>query len=350
MTSMKTALLFLVLVIVSAVMVAACISPSPSADPGIPVPAMRTVKVAYLPIISHGPLFIAKEEGYFARQGINVEFEKFQSAATALPSLVNGDIAVSGGQLSPGLVNAIIKGAHVRIVADKGRAASGSCDTNGLVVRRDLFESGAVTKASDLKGRKIMANSEQSYGISRILEMGNLTSDDVEIVNMEFAAGVVALANGAIDAGYLTEPYITQANKSRSAVMLIPAKEYCPDWPAPLYYGPAILDRDPELGRQFMIAYLQGARQYNEGKTARNLDILQNYTHLDRDLLQQSCWMAVAEDGDVPRKPVRDYMDWMYANEKIIQNLDDDQLYDMSYVAYANDVLANTTPGGQGVS
>lgn len=348
MMSMKAALLFLVLLVVSAAIVAACISPSLPAEPVPSTPAMTTVKVAYMPIISNGPLFIAKEEGYFARQGINVEFEKFQSAAAALPALVNSDIAVSGGQVSPGLVNAIIQGAHVRIVADKGRASSDGCDSNGLVVRRELFESGAVTKASDLKGRKIMATSDQSYGISRILDMGNLTPDDVEIVNMDFAAGVIALSNGAIDAGHLTEPYLTQVNNSRSAVMLIPVKEYSPDWPAPLYYGPALLDRDPELGRRFMIAYLQGVRQYNQGKTDRNLDILQNYTKLERDLLQQSCWMPVAKDGDLPRKPVREYMDWMYANKKITQNLDDDQLFDMSFVTYANGILANAPRGGSG--
>ena len=97
-----------------------------------------------------------------------------------------------------------------------------------------------VTKVSDLKGRKIMFTSDQSYLISLLLEKGNLTADDVEIVNMDFASGVVALKNGAVDAGDLTEPFITQVNNSRSAVMLIPTNEYCPDWPLPLYYGPAI--------------------------------------------------------------------------------------------------------------
>ena len=300
---MKKELFFLVFLLISTIAVTACVSQSSPGSSAPSTPAMTTVKVAYISTTSFGPLFIAKEEGYFAQQGINVEFEKFQSASSSLPALINGDIAVSGGQVSPGLVNAIAKGTHVRIVADKGRASSGSCNSNGLVVRRELFESGAVTKASDLKGRKIMASSDQSYGIARILEMGNLTPNDVEIVNMDFAAGVIALTNGAIDAAYLTEPYITQANNSRSAVMLIPAQAYTPDWPAPLYFGPAFLDRDPELGRRFMVAYLQGVRQYNQGKTERNLEILQNYTLLDRDLLQQTCWMAIANDGDLPKKP-----------------------------------------------
>jgi NitT/TauT family transport system substrate-binding protein len=327
-TSMKTAWVFhFFLLIVFAVAVTAC---------------MSQVKVAYLPLISNGPLFIAYEEGYFSRQGMQVEFEKFQSAPSALPALINGDIAVSGGQLSPGFVNAVTKGSRVRIVADKGRASLGSCNATALVVRKDLFDQGTVTRASDLKGRKIMASSDQSYGIFRVLAMGNLTADDVEIVDMDFASGVAALRNDAVDAGVLTEPYLTQALISRSAVVLIPAQEYSPDWPTLLYYGPVFLDKDPDLGRRFMVAYLQGVRQYNLGKTERNLAILGNYTHIDQDLLQQSCWVPISPDGDLPRKPVRDYLDWMYANKKITQNVDDDQLYDMSFVTYANGILSNT--------
>jgi len=350
--SMKNTLFLLFLLMVSAVALSACMSQAPPAvSPTMvpspsPTPALTTVKVAYLPIISNGPLFIAQEEGYFARQGINVEFVKFQSAPASVPALINGDIAVSGGQFSPAMVNAIMKGANVRIVADKGRASSGTCNTNGIVVRRALFESGEVTKVSDLKGRKVMFTNDQSYLVSLLLERGNLTPDDVEIVNMDFASGVVALTNGAVDAGDLTEPFITQVNNSGVAVMLIPTNEYCSDWPLPLYYGPAFLEKDPELGRRFMVAYLQGVRQYNQGKTERNLVIMGNYTKLDRVLLEQSCWMTVANNGDLPRKSVREYVDWMYANKKIAQNPTDNQLFDMSYITYANGVSLNITSSG----
>ncbi len=130
------------LLLLLALAVTACVSPAPSASAATPTPALTTVKVAYLPVVSNGPLFLAKEEGYFEHQGINVEFEKFQSAAAALPALLNGDIAVSGGGVSPSLVNAISKGVHVRIVADKGRNSPDACNASGLVVRRELFETG----------------------------------------------------------------------------------------------------------------------------------------------------------------------------------------------------------------
>ena len=306
---------------------------------------MTTVKVAYMPLVSNGPLFIAKEEGYFARQGINVEFEKFQSSSEALPVLINGGIAVSGGQLAPGLVNSIAKGARVRITADKGRIVPGYCNSTAFLVRRDLIESGAVKTIADLKGRKVAATSDQSYGVYRALARGNLTTSDVEIVDMANAASIIGFENGAIDAALLMEPSITHAVSRGKAVVFLGGQEFIPNFANPLYYGPTFLDKDPELGRRFMVAYLQGVRQYNQGKTDRNVEILSNYTHLDRALLVQSCWAQISPTGDLPRQPVREYMDWMYANKKIGQNLDDDQMFDMSYVNYANGILANTTPG-----
>jgi NitT/TauT family transport system substrate-binding protein len=338
---MKLVHFFVIVVIISCVVISACLS-----QPQDKEPEMTTVKVAYIPTTSNGPLFIAKEEGYFAQQGINVEFEKFQGVAAALPVLISGDIAVSGGPLTPGLINAIAKGANVRIVADKGRVAPGSCNSCALVVRRDLFENGMVRNVSDLRGRKFMASSDQDYGVFRALSLGNLTTAEVEIVTMDYPSGVIAFKNNAIDAAILTEPYVTQALNSGSAVVLIPGQDIYPNFPYPLYYGPAILDKNPDLGRRFMVAYLKGVKKYNEGKTERNLEILQNYTHLDRDILKQSCLYPIAKDGNLPWQPVNEYMDWMFENKKITQKLEEDQLFDMSYVTYANTVVRNTTSGG----
>jgi NitT/TauT family transport system substrate-binding protein len=335
----KAGAFFIFVIIISGALTAACISQAPQ------TPVLTTVKVAYLPLISSGPLFIAQEEGYFARQGIDVEFEKFQNTAAALPLLIDGEIVASGGSLTPGLVNSIVRGAHVRIVADKGRMAPGFCNSTALMVRKDLFDEGIITSASDLKGRKIMGSSDQTYGVFRSLALGNLTTADVEIIDLDYPSALVAFKNGAIDAGLIVEPYITQAVNSGAAVVLIPAKEYYPDYPTPLYFGPAFLDKNPDLGRRFMVAYLQGVHQYNEGKTERNLEILQIHTHLDRDLLKQSCWVAINEDGSVIRQPVKEYIDWMYENNKITQKLDEDQLFDMSFVTYANAIVKNTSPG-----
>ena len=106
---------------------------------------------------------------------------------------------------------------------------------------------------------------------------------------------------------------------------------------------PRFLDKDPELGRRFMVAYLMGVKQYNEGKTDRNLAILSNYTRLDRELLNKTCWVPITHDGTVISTPVMEYVDWLYANKKINQKLEEDQLFDMSYATYASAVVKNMT-------
>jgi NitT/TauT family transport system substrate-binding protein len=352
MISTKAFFFLLILLIVSAVAGTACVSqnplPSPASatPPAYPAPSLTTVRLAYTPTTAFGPVYIAQEEGFFAQQGITVQFEKVTGSSAAFPLLVNGDIDILSGPVTTGMVNVIAKGTRVRIVADKGSVVPGACPSNAFMVRRALFDNGTVRNISDLKGMKVMGltgSTDQSYTFVRALAKGNLTQDDVELVKMDYPSAVVAFENGAIDAAVLTEPYITQTVSSGSAVVLLPGDEYIPGYALPLVYGPSILERNPEAGRKFMVAYLQGVKQYNQGKTERNLAIIGKYTGLDRDILNQTCWYPVSEDGSLSRQGIRDSLDWMYANKGIAQNLEDDQLYDMSYVDYANGIMANTT-------
>ena len=194
-----------------------------------------------MPIISFGPLYFAKEEGYFEQQGIHLVLEKFSSTSTALPLLLNGDIAVTGGQLSPGMVNAIAKGAHIRMVADKGTIFQGSCNSSAFLVRKDLVERGIIKTVADLKGKKIAIGIDQSYGLFRIREKGNLTIDDFELHDMPREAIPMAFETGSIDGAYLMEPYITQAVMNGKAVVFVPGDAFIPNYSTPLVYGPAFM-------------------------------------------------------------------------------------------------------------
>ncbi len=65
------------------------------------------------------------------------------------------------------------------------------------------------------------------------LLMGNLTIEEVTVVNMDYPSGVIALNNRAVDAGILTQPYITQAINSGSAVILLPGEKFIPELALP---------------------------------------------------------------------------------------------------------------------
>lgn len=335
-----------IMILLFTLITCACIAPEPQPPSVTPAQELTTVKAAYMPIISFGPLYIAQEEGYFEQQGINLVLEKFPSTSTALPLLITGDIAVTGGQLSPGMVNAIAKGSHIRLVADKGTIFPGSCNSSAFLVRKDLIESGTIKTVSDLRGKKIAIGTDLSYGLFRVREKGNLTIDDFESHNMPREAISTAFETGAIDGAYLMEPYITQTLMNGKAVVFLPGDAFIPNFSTPLFYGPAFIDDNPELGRKFMVAYLQGVRQYNQGKTERNLDIMAKYTQLDRDLLKQTCWVEIAGNGDMPKDALRDFMDWMLTEGTISGAVSDSQLYDMNFTIYANSMLKNATSTG----
>src|ERR1700719_5128276 len=54
---------------------------------------------------SDAPLFIADAMGYYAEQGLKVNFVRFDSAAKMIPSLGSGDVDVGSGAPPGGFYN-----------------------------------------------------------------------------------------------------------------------------------------------------------------------------------------------------------------------------------------------------
>ena len=135
------------------------------------------LKVLLLPFLSFAPLFIANEEGYFAEQELTIEFITMRSSATAIPSLAQGDLDVSVGMVNIGLLNAIARGARIRIVADKGYLAPTGCTSNALLARRALVEGGEdkldAGALQSLRQREDMRFDPASYAAAENLQDPN---------------------------------------------------------------------------------------------------------------------------------------------------------------------------------
>ena len=72
------------------------------------------------PFLSYAPFFVAQAEGFFADEGLEVEFVSISRAAVALPALVHGDIDVFAARVMPSFLNLIARGGQIRFVASKG--------------------------------------------------------------------------------------------------------------------------------------------------------------------------------------------------------------------------------------
>jgi NitT/TauT family transport system substrate-binding protein len=79
-----------------------------------------------------------------------------------------------------------------------------------------------------------------------------------------FADVMAAFSAKAIDAGFQIEPLVTQAEATNIARVLVPAGAVAPGTElSVVYYSPAFAKRT-EAATKFMIAYLQGIRDYHD--------------------------------------------------------------------------------------
>ena len=139
----------------------------------------------------HGPLFVAKAQGYFDDAGLDVELiaPADPNAPPRLVAAKQADIAVS---YQPQL--------HIQVAENLPLVRVGTLvatPLNCIVVLKDSD----IQRISDLKGRKVgysIAGFEDVL-LAAVLESNGLTTDDVELVNVNFSLSP-AVMSGQVDA------------------------------------------------------------------------------------------------------------------------------------------------------
>ncbi|MFQ5924492.1 MAG: ABC transporter substrate-binding protein [Dehalococcoidia bacterium] len=316
----------------------------PIASPGCTASdaELTHLRVVALPYTSFATFYIPQEEGYFAEQGLEVEFVKFSASPQAIPLLAQGDLDVSAGGGSASMMNAIGQNINLRIVAGRESAPS-DCESVALMVRRDLYDSGELDTVAEIRGRTVaipFTASLADFTLAKILEADGLTPDDVEITKLRPQDTVAAFENRAIAAAIMGTPHIQRIEALGYAVTLDSLNNLMPGFQYGfVIFGPNLLDDNPELGEKFMVAYLQGVRQYAQGKTESNLGILEKYIGLDEETLRQACWSRVYPDARINVEDILTFQDWAYDNGFVDEKVTAEQLIDTRFIEYANQVL-----------
>jgi NitT/TauT family transport system substrate-binding protein len=298
-----------------------------------------TIKVIFLPYLSNAPFFIAQEEGFFEEQGLIIELVEMGRSSEAIPALEKGDVDVVGGALSAGLLNAISRGANIKITADKGQIApSGGCPTAALIASNSFMESHPTMSLADLKGASIGINPAgfSAYWTELYLTQANLSLDDVDIFKGESPAKFEAIREGTLDIMGANEPWLTRVLQAGYGSIFLKAMDIIPEASyASVWYGSTLLDENSDLGNRFMAAYLQGVRQYNEGKIDRNLEILVKYTDLEKELIRDSCWVSINNDGKINASDIIDFQEWAIEKDLLDEIVPEDMFWDPSFIDFA---------------
>ena len=232
-----------------------------------PVRAADKVSTGVLLAAGDMGLFIAEARGYFKAENLDATLTHIDSAVRMMPSLGAGDLDVGSGATSAALYNAAARKIDVRVVASRARTAPGYV-YQGLVVRKDLVDSGRYKTYADLRGLKFAFASPGSTPHSSLNEAakkGGVPYGEIPIVYMNFGVQVAALQSKAIDATIMVEPYLSQVVASGAAVNVAPTEDFYPAAEVSLLlYGDRFIKERPDVAKRFMKAFLRGARDYKD--------------------------------------------------------------------------------------
>ncbi|MCI9046392.1 MAG: ABC transporter substrate-binding protein [Hungatella sp.] len=150
-----------------------------------------TVRVAYMPNMGSASLAVtAREAGFFDEMGLTVELVEFQGGPAEIAAMASGDIDISQ----------IGHGAHA--LCAEGEAVIFQIDCTSLADAVMGNKDKGVNTIADLKGKKVAATSGTSAEIilNLALKQEGMTTDDLEVVEMDANGIVTAMISGNVDA------------------------------------------------------------------------------------------------------------------------------------------------------
>lgn len=197
------------IVALAAIMAAGCASGTAEMTASSIGPEKTNLVIAAVPTASSAGVYVAQRDGLFRQAGLNVKIVSISAGANVTPELRSGSIDVVNGAYA-GFIEAQVHGAaQFHILAD-GYAGAPEVDEVAVLPGAGL------NRVKQLEGKTIAVNALGSVAqllVSSALSDQGVPPAKVHFVAMGFPAMPAALQAHRIDAAYLPEPYLSQAEE-----------------------------------------------------------------------------------------------------------------------------------------
>ncbi|MFC7405753.1 ABC transporter substrate-binding protein [Georgenia alba] len=180
-------------------------SPADGGEGGQEIIAI-TAGVAASP--TSAPLFIGVEQGFFEEEGIDLTLDDSATGAGAIPQLINGQLQVALGALSPA-ITAVAEGIPVVMVSG---SVNDREDPAGTQYQTLVPGDSDIESFSDLAGHTVGVNSLRccwEFWIREAIEQEGGDASTVEFLQLPFPDAATALRQGDVDAISTLQPFAT---------------------------------------------------------------------------------------------------------------------------------------------
>ena len=171
--------------------------------------------VAVVPASGAAGLYIAQQDSYFAAAGLHVKIVPVASGGDVLASLVNGSVDVDEGQWTSD-IDAQVAGIKLHALAAGNAGGPGVQEVTvppGSGIRTVRQLAGKTIAVNALAGLTVLL-------IDTVLAANGMSPSQVHYTVIPFPAMAAALAARRVDAAFMIEPYLTQAETSSGDVPL----------------------------------------------------------------------------------------------------------------------------------
>jgi NitT/TauT family transport system substrate-binding protein len=264
--------------------------------------AAEHVKVGYLPVTGHAKFFVAKEQGLFAKEGIDAELVEFINSADGLAAVRAGKVDVGAFGTTAPLVH-IAQGADLKVIGGiMGEDAS-------IITKPETAPK--IKSIADLKGKKI-ATVRLATGDAvlrgALRNSGINWKTDVEIFELKNPPAVMeAVKSGQVDAGVTWGPHDVTAEKEGLSVV-IRSRSLEPGHPCcRLVITDENYQKRKDLWVRFIKALLR-AEKFAQQDQQATLDAIGRYVKLDRAINEKAYYHGYLDQSTDPNvKGVKEF-------------------------------------------
>lgn len=259
---------FTLLVLVLALGLAACSqAATPTTAPATEMPAKPgetiTLSIATLPILDNLPMYVAQQEGLFAKNGVAVEFVPAGSAAERDQIFAAGK---ADGMINDSVSTLFYNQNQVQIqIVRFARTATATTPQYQILAAPDS----GITSPQDLKGVEIGISQGTviEYVTDRLLQAEGLSQDEINTIAVpSIADRMTLLGSGELKSATLPDPLSTLAIQGGASVVLDDTKY--PEYGYSVYsFSKKMIDENPEAVRGFLAAVEEAVGMINSDPT-----------------------------------------------------------------------------------
>ncbi len=305
--------------------------PPSTAAPGAPATAAPAgdakLKLALIPVLDVIPIYVALQNGYFEKQGIQVETVPVKSPQERDVLLQTGQVdGVLTDLQGVGLLNK--DAPKVKAVYTSRRPFP-----NAPLFRILASPKSDISKPADLKGVEIgiSNNTIIEYLTDRILTAQGLAPADIK--KLEVGAITVRfeqLMNGNLKAAVLPDP-LAQGAIAGGAKLVADDTKYQNLSQSVLVFQDAALKSKPEVVRKFLTAWEQAVREVN-ANPEKYRAVLMEQGRVPQSIQQSYKMPPFPESGIPSESEVADVTAWLKAKGLVNRDIPYLDMVDPSFL------------------